>query len=404
MRKKIITVLMACMAATAIFGCGDGKEQGDNAQGTESALQEGTEAGAGASSPLAELTYDAEDYVTLGEYMGVEVTLKEADYQITQEEVNSYADQMIAYTKPFVADESKTVIGEGDIVDVDYVGKKDGEAFAGGSAENQYIDVSNNSNASTGTGYIDGFTDGLIGVKVGETVDCESTFPENYQSEDLAGQTVTFSFTVNGICKKVDRESIDDAFVKEYLQSESVDDFYSNVKNALTEQKESNRQSDIRAKVLDSLLESCKVDSLPEGLLDARLDAYVEGFKQQYCSDGTDLNSFLTKNYNMTEEEFETQNRTYLESNLKQELILEAIVKNEKIAFDQEGFDRYIDNIVANGGFESEDQLYETYGAGIEYGKKYLKNVYLDNLACDKLVEKAKVTYVDGEDGGSKEK
>ncbi len=390
MKKKAITFLLLCMTMAMSAGCGDKKA--DTPEGTEAAesvIEEGTEAGAVASS---DIVYNVDDYVTLGDYMDVSVTLNEADYNVTEDDIYSYADQMIAYYKPYLPNGSKTVVEKGDIVDVDYVGKKDGVAFDGGTAEAQMIDTAQNCDATTGNGYIDGFSDGLIGASVGETLDWEVTFPENYQSEELKGQTVTFTFTVNSINDKVTRENIDDAYVKDNFEAENVEDFYADIRTVLEQQAESGKETDIRSAVIDAVMEKCTVE-LPEGLLETRLEEYVESFKNQNCSDGTDLDEYLQANYYTTEEQFREQCKIYMEESLKQELVFESIVKKENIEFDEEEFNDYIAMIVENGDFPSEDTLYETYGADKESGKAYLQKVYLQSEACDKIAAQAKVTY-----------
>ena len=320
---------------------------GSGSADTEAVLSESTEA----AQAGAEVSYNVDDFVTLGDYMNIEISLKEADYQVTDEKVNEYVDQMIYYYKPYVPDETKTVVEKGDVVDVNYVGKKDGEAFEGGSAENQLIDTATNSNPTMGSGgFIEGFSDGLIGAKVGETVDWDVTFPEDYTSEELKGQKATFTFTINAIQKKVTAADMDDAFVKENFSAESVDAFYSDIRSYLEQETEAKRESDIRAEIINVLSERCTVDGMPEGLLESRLKTYVQSFEKQYCTDGTSLEEFLQSNYNMTQEDFENQSRSSIETSLKQELIFEAIAKKEKLTFDNEGFDEYVNNIMKNGG------------------------------------------------------
>ncbi len=85
---------------------------------------------------------------------------------------------------------------DGDTVNIDYTGYLDGEAFDGGSTNGAGADLELGSNT-----YIDGFEDGIVGHKVGETFDLNLTFPENYGNSDLAGKAVTFTVTLNGIYK-----------------------------------------------------------------------------------------------------------------------------------------------------------------------------------------------------------
>lgn len=394
MKRRITAILIACMAMTAAAGCGNKQE---NAQ-TDTEVPAETDTQEGTSVSSLDITYDVMDYVTLGDYMNVEVRLNEGDYQITEEAVNSYVDQMIAGVKPYVPDESKTVVEKGDVVDVNYVGKKDGVAFDGGSAENQLIDTEANASATMGTGYIEGFSDGLIGAKVGDTVDSEVTFPEEYGNEELNGQKVTFTFTINSICKAVTRETMDDAYAVENFQVENAAEVYTTANTELEQQMNTKKESDIRTAVIEAVSKVCTVNSLPEGVVDARLEEYIESFRSYYCADGTDLNEFLQSSQGITEEEFRTQNRTYLEENLKQEMIFEAIAENEKVEFDQEGYDTYISNIVANG-YESEDALYESLGSTKEAGENYFHKVYLENKACDMIAKQAKVTYTKETEG-----
>lgn len=392
MKRRTVMMLAACMALAMAAGCGSQPQGGET--DTEALTEGGTEAGAPESGSVAsvDIEYQAEDYVTLGDYMGLDVSLNEADYQVTDADVESYADQMILYSNPYVADESRTVVEADDIVDADYVGKKDGEPFDGGSAENQIIDVAKNASVA-GNGYIEGFTDGLIGAKVGESVDCEVTFPEDYGSEELKGQKVVFTFTVNSVGSLVTRETLTDEFVKENLEADSVEAFYADLRGYLEQNAKTKRESDVRAAVIQAVTETCSVSSLPDGLLDARVDEYVALFKKRYYPEGTDFAEFLQTNYNVTEEEFYSQNQEGLKTSLTQELIFEAIAKKENLKFDQDEYDQYIANIVSNGGYGSEDALYESYGKDREYGKKYFEKVYIVNKACNLVMENANVNY-----------
>lgn len=404
MKRKTLIILAACAALATAAGCGSRPNEPE--ENTES-LPDGTEAGgvtnAGSGEEAikrADIEYNPEDYVTLGEYMGLAVTLNEADYQVTEEDVNSYADQMILYSDPYVADEAKTVVEKDDVVDVSYVGKKDGEPFEGGSAENQIVDVAKNASATAGTGYIEGFTDGLVGAKVGESVDCEMTFPEDYDSEELKGQKVVFTFTVNSIGSLVTRETLTDEFVKEKLELDSVEAFYADLRSYLEESAKAKKESDLRTAVIQKVTETCPVSSLPEGLLDARTDEYVALFQKQYCPEGTDFSEFLQKNYNVSKDEFYAQNRSNMETSITQELIFEAIAKKENLQFDETEYDQYISNIVSGGGFASKDALYENYGFDKEDGKQYFENVYMVNKACSLVVENADVTYESSSETG----
>lgn len=394
MKKKTV-VLLLCMAMAMSFGCGS-KNNNNAAESTEAVAEtEEVNATTAATSFVStDIEYDVNDYVKLGDYKNVEVTLNSADYVVDDAAINDYADQLITYYAPYVVDETKTVVEQGDVVNVNYVGKKDGVAFDGGSAEDQLIDTASNTNATSQSGYIEGFSDGLVGAKVGDTIDSEVTFPEDYQSEELKGQTVTFTFTVNSIQKKVTREGLDDAFVSENFQVANVDEFYSNIRTTLEQQAETTRESDLRNAIIEKVTADSTVE-FPEGLLEARVEEYIDGFQGQYCTDGTSLEDFLQANYGMTEEQFRTQTNEYLQETLTQELVFEAVAKAENIEFNQEEYDQYVSSLVSSGGFESTDALYEVYGPTKESGEKYLKKIYLCNKASTSVSDMAKVTYTE---------
>lgn len=386
MKNKRILILLCAVTVTAA-GCGAKTPQ--SSVSTEQTMETETETELPSSM---DIEYDVMDYVTLGDYSNIEITLKEDDYKVTEEDKENYANQMISYYIPYEDDESKTVVEAGDIVKVDYVGKKDGVAFDGGSATDQLIDTANNSNPTTGSGYIDGFAEGLIGGKVGETIEHPVTFPQEYQNEELAGADAVFEFTIKAIEKAVTKDDLTDELVQETFQIESVEAFDQQMSEFLESQAEVNKETDMRTAVIDQMVERSTISGFPEGLLESRVEEYIAQFTKQYCSDGTTLEDYLAQN-GTTEEQFRQEMNTYMEENLKQEFVFEAIAKQENITFDEEGFKEYVDNLLTNGGFSSEEDIYLTYGTSVEAGKAYLEKIYLGNLACEKIVKTAKVTF-----------
>ena len=255
MKKRILALLLCASTVISMTGCGS---KGESAEATEAV--ENTESTEEAPAvPLAKYDLKGSDYVTLCDYSAIEVTIS-GDYEVTDQDVLDYVEKIFTQGGPFyTADPDKTTVEEGDIVNVDYVGKLDGEAFQGGTAENQNIDVSNNSSAS-GTSYIDGFTDGLLGASVGDVIDSNVTFPEDYNNEDLAGKEVVFTFTVNSIQKEVTVDTMDDEFASEQFHVDSVDAVYEQVRQYLESSAESTHKNDIYSAIEDYLLDKCTVD------------------------------------------------------------------------------------------------------------------------------------------------
>jgi trigger factor len=387
MKKRILALLLCASTVISMTGCGS---KGESAEATEAV--ENTESTEEAPAvPLAKYDLKGSDYVTLCDYSVIEVTIS-GDYEVTDQDVLDYVEKIFTQGGPFyTADPDKTTVEEGDIVNVDYVGKLDGEAFQGGTAENQNIDVSNNSSAS-GTSYIDGFTDGLLGASVGDVIESNVTFPEDYNNEDLAGKEVVFTFTVNSIQKEVTVDTMDDEFASEQFHVDSVDAVYEQVRQYLESSAESTHKNDIYSAIEDYLLDNCTVD-MPADYRSDVIEAIRQNFISRYCDgDESQMESVLTS-YGYTEESIEQEWSDSVESSIKLELIVKAIAEKEDIQIDDTEFENYVNNIVSNGGYGDADTLYSNYGYGdAVYGENQIRVIYLAGLVLDKLSETAVVT------------
>ena len=385
MKKKAVALLLCVSMMMTLNACG--KTNKDNTQGTETVAETETEV----IPSSADITYDAGDYVSLGDYMDMEVTL-DKDYQVTDDMVKNYVNNNVIANYPYYVESDKTVVENGDVVNIDYEGLLDGEAFDGGTAQDYDLEIGSGS-------FIDGFEDGLIGAEVGKETDLNLTFPEDYGNSDLAGKEVVFKVTVNAIKEKQDitYDTLTDEYVT-YLSDklgasyETVNDLTSDIRTYLEEQANSSRTQAIRSAVIAKLPEVCTVNALPDGLLDARMQEYLKKFEDTYCKDTT-LEDYLSSTYNTPVDDFKTQVQSEIETELDTQLILEAIAAVENIEFDEDGFNSYVSSLLSNYGYDSEDALYENYAQTAEDGKAYLQTIYLCNKALDRVIENTNVTY-----------
>lgn len=385
MKKKAVALLLCVSMMMTLNACG--KTNKDNTQGTETVAETETEV----IPSSADITYDAGDYVSLGDYMNMEVTL-DKDYQVTDDMVKNYVNNNVIANYPYYVESDKTVVENGDVANIDYEGLLDGEAFDGGTAQDYDLEIGSGS-------FIDGFEDGLIGAEVGKETDLNLTFPEDYGNSDLAGKEVVFKVTVNAIKEKQDitYDMLTDEYVT-YLSDklgasyETVNDLTSDIRTYLEEQANSSRTQAIRSAVIAKLPEVCTVNALPDGLLDARMQEYLKKFEDTYCKDTT-LEDYLSSTYNTTVDDFKTQVQSEIETELDTQLILEAIAAVENIEFDEDGFNSYVSSLLSSYGYDSEDALYENYAQTAEDGKAYLQTIYLCNKALDRVIENTNVTY-----------
>ncbi len=376
MKKRVVALLLATAMVMAVPGCGK-KADNNKKDNTED---------------TAAVTYKAADYVKLGEYKNLSVTL-DNDYAADDKAVKEYMQKLLdqAGDGSFSKDESQKTVKKDSIVNVDYKGIKDGKAFEGGTAKDQNIDVAGNKEASGSTGYIDGFTDGLVGAKVGETVSSEVTFPENYSSTDLAGKRVTFEFKVNYICKKNTISNVDKDFLNENFNVNTVQEFKDYAKKKLESENKSNKEAEIRSKVIAAVTEKSKVTSFPKGLIEERMDDYESQFEARNLAKGQTLEAYLKNTYNVTLDEFRKEIKKQVKENVKTELIFTAIADKEGITVDEKGFEDYLSNLMKQNSLSTKAQLYKLYGPSQKLGKAYLRIIYICNKAVDLCVENVKV-------------
>lgn len=392
MKKRMIALLLCMTTVFAMTGCGNGSQKGTEAV-TESSVQETYN---GPSS--AQMDIDLSKQVTkLADYKGIDVTIT-GDYDVTDEQVNERTLALLNYRGVKGAEVTdRDTVQDGDLVLVDYTGYHNNEAFDGGSATDVMIDVSNNCEATQQTGYIDGFSDGLIGAKVGEETSSDVKFPDEYSNNpDLAGEMTTFKFKVKGIYKALTLDDLTDAQVKKNFsdaQIETKEDLLKNVRAMMESQASSSKSQDTVNKVQTYMLDNSEV-TIPDEYLEARLAEYQAQYTRDNVGDTQTLEEYLQAN-NTTLADMQKTWKTNLEKQIKLEFIFDRIAELEGLEIDQDKYEQFIDYIISSGNSElsTESAIYDYYGNGNkEDGKKNLKRLYLTNDALSFVVENANVT------------
>ena len=291
--------------------------------------------------------YKALDYVTLGQYTGF--TLQGQSTEVTDDEVMASLNSSIG--TDYYTEVTDRPVQEGDVVNIDYTGKKDGKAFDGGTASGYDLTIGSNT-------FIDGFEDGLIGANTGDTLDLNLTFPDNYYSEDLAGQDVVFTVTINSI-----REfpEITDDLINEITGGSytTVDDYKTYLKDQLVQQKEDARESAIRSQILTKLMDTCTVDSDPDGLSDYYTALYKRQYQTYASYYGINLKD-MVESSGMTMDDFNTELEKEARVEMDQELILEAIEEKEKLEISDEEYDQSVEEQAEKLGYTDVDQFKES--------------------------------------------
>lgn len=284
--------LMAGAVAMSLCACGGKDKAEDAANTTETAATEEDQTQESEVKVSDRPDYVGfedlviEDYVTLPEYASMTVQAEKPE--VTDEVIENYINRNILTAYP-VTDRA---VAQGDAVTIDYVGKKDGVAFDGGTAEGYVLNIGSGN-------FIEGFEDGLIGVMPGETVDLNLTFPENYHAEELAGADVVFTVTVHDIQESTDYENV----TQEQLALmengyKSKEDIWENAEKEVEESAEATYQSNITDAIIEKLMEESTFTSVPEYLVEEELqnyNTYMETICMNYY--GCDVETFVTSFY-----------------------------------------------------------------------------------------------------------
>lgn len=320
--------------------------------------------------------YDAEECVTVPEYKGVEVDCSVSDEEL-EAEINSFLAENSSEKKV-----KKGKCKEGDSVNIDFVGKIDGEAFDNGSATDQTITLG-------ASGYIPGFDDGVIGMKVGETKDIDVTFPEDYGNEELNGKPAVFTITLNYISETV-TPKLTDKLVAKTTDYKTADEYKESVQEKLKQEKKDAAGETAYAEIE----EKAEVKKYPETLVEScklQLDAYYKYMAtQQYGY--SDFKSFLDA-VQMSQEAYEETLLTSAQSIAKTQLLTEAIAARENISVTDEEVAAEIASIAQQSGQE-ESVLRENFTGLYENAitiERYYNTVLLSNKVIDLIGENVKI-------------
>ncbi len=300
----------------------------------------------GADVPLKDM--DVDKYVTLGEYRGIEVSVPRVpvdDAECEEMTKSLYYSAAAASTAEIENGIVDRAVEEGDIVNLDYVGKKDGEAFEGGTAEGH--------NLAIGSGqFIEGFEEGLIGVMPGETVDLPLTFPESYGNEELAGQDVVFTVKVNCIVP----EEMSSVFVAEMGLPDvnNLEELRQYVYDYMSGYNEQMYNSQVQDAVLDEFLGACIFSELPESMLNRYEQIIQSNVEQEAGYYGMDAESYVSENYNTTLADFVA---AYAPDAVRQDLAFQAVANREGLNISDEELNERLTEYASDAGYATVEEF-----------------------------------------------
>ena len=260
--------------------------------------------------------------VKLGKYK--EIPLKKIEYKVTDEDIDHEINHMAEHNSRMVTVEDREVKDK-DIVTIDFEGFTDGKPFEGGKAENHELTIGSKT-------FISGFEDQIIGMKIGEEKDIKVTFPKDYFSKDLAGKEATFHVVLHGI-KEKQLPTIDDEFAKDVSEFDTLKELKDSIKEKMEKENEERAKHETEDAAIEEVCKNTNID-IPEGMVELEIDNIMQNLDQRLNYQGLNLEQYL-KMMGKSEEDFRKDYKEQAEKNVKTRLVLEQIVKDEKIKEDE---------------------------------------------------------------------
>lgn len=280
--------------------------------------------------------------VKLGDYKGLTATMLPTE--ATDEDVDAELENMRDRNSRLVSVDDREA-QMGDTAEIDFEGFVDGVAFDGGKGENYPLELGSGS-------FIPGFEEQVAGHKIDEEFDVNVTFPEEYAAE-LAGKDAVFKCKIHEI-KTKEMPELDDEFVKDVSEFDTLDELKADIKKGLSEKKEADAKADFENQLIEQVVENMECE-IPECMFESRTNEMVQDYSYRLQMQGIDLNTYLS----YMGQDMDTFKKTFregAENQVKASIALEAIVAAEKIEVTDEEIDAEVAKLAEQYKMEA-DQI-----------------------------------------------
>ena len=288
--------------------------------------------------------------VKIKTYKGLNI--KREKLEISDEEIDHEIGHILERFTELVSKDGK--VENGDVAVIDFEGFKDGVAFDGGKGENYSLEIGSNT-------FIPGFEEQVIGMKVGEEKDLNLTFPEDYGAKDLAGSNVIFKVKVNDIKTKKQREFDEDFFLD--LGMDGVDS-EEKLRDEIRKNLEAQKDAEIENRHIDQLFEGIAKEvevDIPDEMVDEEVERLMKRFEEHMKMQGVSLDLYY-KFTGTTEDDLKSQMEKEAYNNVLYRLMLEEILKEEKVEVSEEEAEKEAEELAKKYGMSKEDFLKEFGG------------------------------------------
>ena len=302
--------------------------------------------------------------VSLGKYKGVEVEKQEVTVFDEEVDAEIRKEQEKNASKNEITDRP---VKDGDDIVLDFEGFCDGVAFEGGKGTDYPLTIGSGS-------FIPGFEEQLVGANIGEEMEVNVTFPENYQSDDLAGKDAMFKCTVKKITEKILPE-LDDEFADEVSEFSTLAEYKEDVRKNILERKQHSAQTVKENQAVEKVIADAHVE-IPAAMLRTQQEQMTSEFEQQVMSQGMNFDDYL-KYAQTTREQMVENMKDEAERRIKYRLVMEQVAKEENIVATEEDFEAEL------------QKMADAYRMDVETIKKYFverKEGMMEDIAVQKAI------------------
>ncbi len=275
------------------------------------------------------ITVEVPPKVVLGKYTGLAIE-KEVE-EVKTERIDEAIEDLRSQHATLIVSE-RSVVEEGDYVLIDFEGFLAGEPFEGGKGDDYMLGIGSKT-------FVPGFEEQLIGAELGSEKEIEVTFPADYREEKLAGQEVTFKVNIKDI-KEKELPAVDDDFAKTVGDYDNIEALKSEIRKNFQAELEDKAAVKYENEVLDAVAAGITLE-IPEKMITNRLEGLFQEMANMYRQGGIEMEDFLQATGSSVEEWFSNY-RPVAEKQVRNHLILDAVVEAEKYSVDEAEIDEEI--------------------------------------------------------------
>ncbi|MDY4487757.1 MAG: trigger factor [Candidatus Limivicinus sp.] len=308
--------------------------------------------------------------VTLGQYKGIEATRETVT--VSDEDVNAEVESVRKRNARKVSVEREAQMG--DTANIDFDGFLNGERFDGGKAEGYDLELGSNS-------FVPGFEEQIVGMQIGEEKDLDITFPEEYV-EDLAGKAVVFKVKLNSLIVS-ELPELDDEFAKDVSEFDTLDEYKADIRANLEKRRQDEAEEKVRSEIMHKAAENMTVE-IPEVMVQEKVEEILRNYAANFGLNSRDMEyAQLLQMMGLDENTINVSIRPGAQVQVKNDLLIEAVIKAENIEATDEEVEEYLNKVAES--IQAQPEEVKNY-FGLEFLAGERKKEKATNLIIDSAV------------------